>query len=137
MNTEDELPGKFVLVRPDLLNDPAEKKNQVGVIKSADLKNDDVVVSFGEGDNALFSTDALLVMRDIDVIRGYAEYDYDQLLREDYFDIMEVCITAETANLGGQKAALQLARKSPMAMEYAVQPLDDELGLHRHKSPGR
>jgi hypothetical protein len=137
MTTEDELPGKFVLVRPDLLNDPAEKKNQVGAIKSADLKNDNVVVSFGEGDDALFSTDALLVMRDIDVIRGYAEYDYDQLLREDYFDIMEVCIIAETKDLGGYKAALQLARKSPMAMEYAMRPLDDELGLNRNKTPGR
>jgi hypothetical protein len=137
MNEQDELSGTFVLVHPKLLNDPDEKKNQVGVIIAADLENDNVVVSFSDGSESLFSTDALLVMRDIDDIRRYADYDVDLLFREDYFDIIEVCITAESANMGGPKAAIQLARKSEMALEYAMRPLDDALGLNQHKSIGR
>ena len=137
MNEQEELSGTFVLVHPKLLNDPDEKKNQVGVITAADLENDNVVVSFSDGSEALFSTDALLVMRDTDDIRRYADYDVDLLFREDYFDIIEVCITAESANMGGPKAAIQLARKSEMALEYAMRPLDDTLGLNQHKSIGR
>jgi hypothetical protein len=137
MNNHDDLRGTFVLVHPELLNDPAEKKNQVGVISSADLYNDNIVVSFSDGSESLFSTDALLVMGDTEEIRRYADYDVDLLPREDYFDIMEVCITAETEDLGGQKAAIQLASKNPMALEYAMLALNHELGLNRHKSPGR
>ena len=137
MNNHDDLCGTLVLVHPELLNDPAEKKNQVGVISSADLENDNVVVSFSDGSEGLFSTDALMVMRDTDEIRRYADYDVNLLFREDYFDIIAVCMAAEVADLGGQRAAIQLASKNPMALEYAMQPLNDELGLNRHKSPAR
>ena len=137
MNKYDELLGTFVLVHPNLTFDPADKKNQVGVIESADLENDNIIVGFSDGSKALFSTNALLVMRDIDEIRGYADYDIDLLFREDYWDIITVCATAETKDLGGYKAAIQLASKNPMAMEYAMHPLDDSLGLDHHKKLGR
>ena len=48
MNKHDELSGTFVLVHPDLINDPADKKNQIGIISTAELENDNVVVSFGK-----------------------------------------------------------------------------------------
>ena len=58
MNKHDELTGTFVLVHPQLLTDPAEKKNQIGIIASAEIENDNVIVSFGNEGQALFSADA-------------------------------------------------------------------------------
>src|SRR4051812_11804232 len=63
MKPTDELTGMLVLVHPELSEDPANKQGQVGMISGAQLENDDVFVSFGKGEQALYSTDALLVFK--------------------------------------------------------------------------
>ena len=60
---KDELQGKLVLVHPDLTNDPAGKQNEIGVIKTSDLEQDDVFVSFDNGELSLYATDALLILK--------------------------------------------------------------------------
>ena len=60
---KDELQGKLVLVHPDLTNDPAGKRNEIGVIKTIDLDQDDVFVSFDNGELSLYATDALLILK--------------------------------------------------------------------------
>nr|WP_294791032.1 hypothetical protein [uncultured Mucilaginibacter sp.] len=63
MKPTDELTGMLVLVHPELSNDPANKQGKVGMITGAELDHDDVYVSFGKGEQALYSTDALLVFK--------------------------------------------------------------------------
>jgi hypothetical protein len=63
MKPTDELTGTLVLVHPDRVNDPANKQGKVGMITGAELDHDDVYVSFGKGEQALYSTDALLVFK--------------------------------------------------------------------------
>ncbi|MBS1532754.1 MAG: hypothetical protein JSU01_20800 [Bacteroidetes bacterium] len=123
-----------MLVRPDLTIDPANKKNEVGVIRSADLRHDNFVVRFSDGSEGLFSSDALLVLRDTNEIRRDADYDETLLFREDYFDIMEACFLAESCGLSGLRAAVELSQKCPMALEYTMRPLNDELSLDQSKS---
>ncbi len=137
MNEQTELTGTVVLVHPNLLNDPFDKKNQVGVIISADLENDDVMVGFSDKSEGLFSTDALLVLKDVADIRRAAGYDFTLMPREDYYDIMEVCVMAELSGYSGRRMAVELSRESPMAQEYTMQRLDEALGRNHHKHPGR
>jgi hypothetical protein len=68
MKPTDELTGTSVLVHPDFDDDPAQQQGQVGMITGADLENDDVYVSFGKGENARYSTNALLVFKPANVI---------------------------------------------------------------------
>jgi len=137
MIEQDELAGTIVLVRPDLLNDPANKKNQVGIITSADLENDNLVVSFSDRTEGLFSSDALLVLRDTAEIRRVADYDFSLLFKEDYCDIMEVCYLARLSAHNCRRAAVELSQKNWIAREYTMHPLTDELDLNRCKSVSR
>jgi len=63
MKPTDELTGMLVLVHPELNNDPSGKQGKVGIITGADLDQDNIYVSFGKGEQALYSTDALLVFK--------------------------------------------------------------------------
>jgi hypothetical protein len=63
MKPTNELTGMLVLVHPELSDDPANKQGQVGIITGAELQEDNVYVSFGKGEQALYSTDALLVFK--------------------------------------------------------------------------
>jgi len=130
----DELLGTIVLVHPNLLTDPANKKNQIGMITSADLENDNVVVSFGDDGEALFSSDALLVLRKPDEIRHAALLDETLMPYPDFYDIMEACMLVE---LSMHREAVRMAMENPMVLEYAMDRLDYELGLDQHNSPSR
>ena len=63
MKPTDELTGMLVLVHPELTQDPANNQGKIGIITGAELEQDDVYVSFGKGEQALYSTDALLVFK--------------------------------------------------------------------------
>ena len=130
----DELSGTVVLVHPNLLTDPANKKNQIGIITSADLENDNVVVSFGDDGEALFSSDALLVLRKPDEIRDAALLDETLMPYPDFYDIMEACMLVE---LSLHREAVRMAMENPMVLEYAMDRMDYELGLDQHNSLGR
>lgn len=131
MDKQDELIGTLELVHPKLTNDPDNKKNKIGTILSADLENDNIVVGFGSEGQALFSMDALLMMRDPDQIEVDADNDHTLLPFWDYGDILEIISIARIPQPEYRKYAIQLSQKSPVAMEYTMQPLRNELGLER------
>jgi len=68
----DELKGLVVLVHPDLVNDPVNRQNQVGVISHADLMNDDIFVRF-DGEQGLYASvaDAAARRRNSPAFSGY------------------------------------------------------------------
>ena len=119
-------PLKFVnepvLVHPQLENDPLKMKNKVGTIISIDLEHDNIIVSFGEEGRAMFSTDALLVLREPDLIMD-AENDVTLMPFWDYEDIMGIITFAESARLDYRRFAIQLSQKNPDAMEYTMNTL--------------
>jgi len=131
MNEQNALAGTPVLVKPNLSNDPANKKNQVGVIVMASVEIDSLMVSFGFEGNAFFSTDALLILRKPDDIRRDALNDFTLLPFYDYADIIAIIELAESSSRAVQKEAVVLAMKSPDVLEYTMVSLSTELGIKR------
>jgi len=131
MNKHDELSGTFVLVHPQLINDPAEKKNHIGIIASAELENDNVVVSFGKDGQALFSADALLVLRKPGDIQFDALRDATQMETSDFKDLMQVMLLANSPLTKDHRLAIEMARENQTLMEYSLASLEEELGLRQ------
>jgi hypothetical protein len=129
MEKNNELLGRVVLVHPRLSNDPDGRKNHIGIITAAVLEHDDITVSFNENEQSLFSTDALLVLRNVDDIEADALDDFTLLPFYDYGDIMEIMMLAGSPHTANQRAAVELSRGNPVAMEYTMHPLHDELAL--------
>ena len=88
MNKYDELTGTLVLVNPDLPNDPAGMQNQIGIITDVEIENDSVYVSFGRKGQAVYATDALLIIRNHNFIDFNAPTDTVKIDMEDFQDLL-------------------------------------------------
>ena len=131
MNKHDELSGTFVLVHPDLINDPADKKNQIGIISTAELENDNVVVSFGKLGQSLFSADALLVLRNPSAIHFDTMKDRFQLETPDFKELLRVGLLANSSLTKDRRHAMEIARNNPTVLAYSMATLEEELGLRQ------
>jgi len=137
MNKHDELTGTFVLVHPHLLYDPESRQNQIGVISTAELENDNVMVSFGKDGQGLFSADALLVLRKPADIQFDALRDARQLETKDFKAIMQVMTLANSPWTKDRRQALEICRDNPNVLQYGMASLEEELGLKQDNSLSR
>lgn len=137
MNKHDELSGTLVLVHPQLLTDPAEKKNQIGIIASAEIENDNVVVSFGSKGQALFSADALLVLKKPGSIHFDTLRDHLKMNTPDFKDLLRVGMLANSNLTKDHRQAIEISRDNPVVLEYSMASLEEELGLKQDYSVSR
>lgn len=137
MNKHDELSGTFVLVHPQLLTDPAEKKNKIGIIASAELENDNVVVSFGSEGQALFSADALLVLKKPGSIHFDTMQNHLKMNTGDFKNLLRVGMLANSNLTKDRRQAIEIALDNPAVLAYSMASLEEELGLKQDYSMGR
>lgn len=134
MTENPELTGQPVLIHPRLTHDPFDKKNKIGVITSADFEIDEITVDFGNEGRALFSTDAVLVLRDPEKIRSSADDDFTLMPIWDYGEIMNIASLVESGRTDYHKYAIQLAQKDPEIFDYIMNSLRDEWNLESKKT---
>lgn len=135
----DELSGTYALVHPDLTDDPAKRQGQIGIITYTDLANDDVYVSFDKGQQALYSSDALLVLNKSNDIYWDSFHDRKDLSTDDFKNMLQVSLLLQSGLRKDAKAAIEMAANSPVIRERAMSTLKDQLGItvgdtieHRH-----
>ncbi len=126
-----------MLVHPNLVFDPAGKRNQIGIISSAELDNDNVVVSFGKDGQALFSADALLVLKKPNDIHSNAVRDATQMEVKDFKQTLEVSLLASSPLMKDRRRAVELSRDNSNVQQYSMASLEDELGIRQDHSMSR
>jgi len=137
MNKHDELSGTLVLVHPQLLTDPDEKKNQIGIIASAEIENDNVIVSFGNHGQALFSADALLVLKKPTSIHFDTMQDHLKMNTQNFKDLLRVGMLANSNLTKNHRQAIEISRDNPAVLAYSMVSLEEELGLKQDYSVSR
>jgi hypothetical protein len=137
MNKHDELSGTLVLVHPQLLTDPAEKKNRIGIIASAEIENDNVIVSFGNDGQALFSADALLVLKKPGSIHFDTMQDHLKMNTQNFKDLLRVGMLANSNLTKDHRQAIEISRDNPAVLAYSMASLEEELGLKQDYSVSR
>jgi hypothetical protein len=137
MNKHDELSGTLVLVHPQLLTDPAEKRNQIGIIASAEIENDNVIVSFGNDGQALFSADALLVLKKPASIHFDTMQDHLKMNTQNFKDLLRVGMLANSNLTKDHRQAIEISRDNPAVLAYSMASLEEELGLKQDYSVSR
>lgn len=131
MNKYDELTGTLVLVHPHLVNDPAGKHNQIGMITSADLENDDIMVSFGKDGQGRYATDALMVFKKNSTIYFDMMKDATKMEVGDFKEIFRISMLLDSGLTKDQRVAMELAKNNPLALEYSMATIEEELGNQR------
>jgi len=137
MSKHDELSGTLVLVHPQLLTDSAEKKNQIGIIASAEIENDNVIVSFGNDGQALFSADALLVLKKPASIHFDTMQDHLKMNTQNFKDLLRVGMLANSNLTKDHRQAIEISRDNPAVLAYSMASLEEELGLKQDYSVSR
>lgn len=137
MNKHDELAGLLVLVHPNLVYDPADKRNHIGIIASAEPEKNNVMVTFGKDGQALFSTDALLVLKNPNEIHFEAVKDATKMDVRDFKQTLEVSLLASSPLIKDRRLAVEMSRDNPNIHQYSMATLEDELGIRQDYSMGR
>ncbi|WP_345948995.1 hypothetical protein ABDD95_19295 [Mucilaginibacter sp. PAMB04274] len=127
----DELTGTLVLVHPQLPSDPAKKQGQIGIITSADLGRDDVFVSFGKGEQALYATDALMVLKNPDRLYRDLIANFKELEKNDFKMLFQINLLQQHGNSKQVKTAMELALGNDIVLKHAMNTLDDHLGIKK------
>jgi len=127
MNRTDDLTGTLVLVHPDLQDDPANRQNHIGMITHADIANDNFIVSFGKGEQALYSSDALLILKPAnDIYRDLLSHQ-KELEKADFKALFQISLLQEHGTSGQNKSAIMLAMQNDILRSYSMFTLEDAL----------
>jgi len=122
----DDLKGTPVLVHPELSYDPAGKQNQVGIIREADLMNDDVFVSFN-GELALYPAEALFVLLPNEEIhQNLADIAYETPFAE-LKPLTQIDLFLRYGSPGKELTAMHLARDNPAIRPLCLDTLQNQL----------
>lgn len=127
-NTED-LAGTLVLVHPDLKDDPVKRQGQTGMLLYANTEKDDMYVTFGKGEQALYSSDALLVFKKPMEIYGQLMSESKEMSIPDFKALMRINMLLDNANSQNMKEAMQLVADNPSVIDRAMVSLQEKLGL--------
>jgi hypothetical protein len=129
MKPTDELTGTSVLVHPDFDDDPAQKQGQVGMISGADLENDDIYVSFGKGENARYSTNALLVFKPADVIYELLMNDARKASQADFKALFQVNLMQQHSLTPMVRKAMDFVKDNKVVREFSMDTLENLLEM--------
>jgi len=121
-----DLKGTPVLVHPELSYDPAGRQNQVGIIREADLMNDDVFVSFN-GELALYPAEALFVLLPNEEIhQNLADIAYETPFAE-LKALTQIDLFLRYGSTGKELTAMHLARDNPAIRPLCLDTLQNQI----------
>jgi len=113
-------------VHPELSYDPAGKQNQVGIIREADLMNDDVFVSFN-GELALYPAEALFVLLPNEEIhQNLADIAYETPFAQ-LKPLTQIDLFLRYGSPGKELTAMHLARDNPAIRPLCLDTLQNQL----------
>jgi hypothetical protein len=133
MKPTDELTGTSVLVHPDFDDDPAQRQGQVGMITGADLDTDDIYVSFGKGENARYSTNALLVFKPADVIYDLLMNDARKASQSDFKALFQVNLMQQHGLTPLVRKAMDFVKDNKVVREFSMDTLENQLALNLNR----
>lgn len=126
----EDLKYHLVIVHPNLNNDPVGRQGEIGTITSADLTKDEVYVGFVNSAQGLYSTDALLVLRDPNMVCEEVIANIGELDIRDFKLLMEIVILQEKNSVNYLRDAMELAITNARTIAYSTLSLQKRLGLN-------
>lgn len=129
----EDLTGTWVLVHPELTIDPAKHQGHIGIIKSSDLLKDEVRVGFGHTPVALYSTDALLVIKPHNELYRDLLTNVKELETQDFKTLLRISMLLQNGSPRQLKDALEMVLSSENTLKFGTVSLQDKLGLLMEK----
>ena len=132
----EKLEGELVLVHPLLPVDPVSQQGKVGMIVSADLDANEILVSFGDRLTGLYESDALLTLKSSREVYQQVLNGVQTLEKEDYKILHQVNMLQDVGRPELITKAYGLLAESPIALKLATISLEDHIDLSRSRDQG-
>lgn len=135
--TNNELLGTLVLVHPNLENHPAGREGDIGIVAYVDTPNNEVYLRFTDEAEAVYTSDALFMLKDSDKIFPEAAIDRSNMNMDNYKDLYKI---NTLQNMGRGKDimnALEIARDNPGIWPSCLVSVEESLGLRHNQYLGR
>ncbi|WGQ08991.1 hypothetical protein QG516_20985 [Pedobacter gandavensis] len=129
----EDLTGTWVLVHPELTTDPGKHQGQIGIITSSDLKKDEVRVGFGNTPVALYSADALLVIKPHNELYRDLLTNVKEMEDQDFKTLLRISMILQNGSPRQLKDALEMVLSSENTLKFGTVSLQDKLGLLMEK----
>lgn len=129
---EIQLPH-FLLVHPDLKDDPVNKQGEIGFITAAILNTDEFYVGFDDYEVGFYSADALLTFKEPGDIYDFMHQNALKLSVDDFKDLKNIALLLDHGTEKHIRTAMELVKKNGGIRDAATIGLDQLLGLSQSK----
>jgi len=133
---DEKLNGSAVLVNPDFLEDRHGRAGEVGTINYVDPMADEVLVSFDDGQDWLYSADALMVLKRPGELYQNALVHHAQMTAADFKTLLQISLYQDHGTPQAQRKALELARDNPGVRSWGLDQLENRLMKEMSLSEG-
>jgi hypothetical protein len=133
----NELLGTLALVSPELANDPAGRKGDIGIVAYVDTPNDEIYLRFTDEFEAVYPADAVFQLKQKDKIFADAALDSAAIDLNGYKDLFKISTLQDMGRSTDIWNALEIARDNPAIWENSLVNIGDSLGQRQALSIGR
>ncbi|MBB6107840.1 hypothetical protein SAMN05421821_101247 [Mucilaginibacter lappiensis] len=130
--SEIQLPD-FLMVHPDLKDDPANKQGEIGFITAAILNMDEFYVGFDDHQVGLYSADALLTFKEPGNIYDFMHQNALTLSVDDFKDLKNIALLLDHGTEKHIRTAMELVKKNDAIRDAATIGLDQRLGISQNR----
>jgi hypothetical protein len=125
---EIQLPD-FLLVHPDLKDDPVNKQGEIGFITAAILNTDEFYVGFDDQEVGFYGANALLTFKQSGDIYDFMHQNALTLSVDDFKDLKKIALLLDHGTEKHVRTAMELVQKNDSIRDAATIGLDQLLGL--------
>lgn len=129
---EIQLPD-FLLVHPELKDDPVNKQGQIGFVTAAILNTDEFYIGFDDFEVGLYSADALLVLKPPGDIYDLLHHNALTLSVDDFKDLKNIALLLDHGTEKHVRTAMELVQKNDGIRNAATIGLDQLLGISQNR----
>lgn len=128
---------EFVLIHPDLSNDPINKQGEIGVIVAAQPQSDEFYVGFDDNQVGFYAANALLMINDTAMLYQYMDEHHHSMSDSDLKAMINVTLLQKYGSPQHQKQALKMVLQYPEIRDKALVSLASIITEARSAKIGR
>ena len=133
---EIQLPH-FLLVNPELKDDPVNKQGEIGFITAAILNTDEFYVGFDDHEVGFYSADALLTFKEPGDIYDFMHQNALTLSVDDFKDLKNIALLLDHGTEKHIRTAMELVKKNGSIHDAVTIGLDQFLGIDQARGMKR
>jgi hypothetical protein len=133
---EIQLPH-FLLVHPELKDDPVNKQGEIGFITAAILNTDEFYVGFDDHQVGFYGADALLTFKEPGGIYDFMHQHALTLSVDDFKDLKNIALLLDHGTQKHIRTVMELVKKNGSIHDAVTIGLDQFLGIDQARGMKR